>query len=95
MKKPDQLYTLNLTVVALVALVAIVGVTAIVLNGDHAASVAEPLTADDLVLDEEGNVVGMAGTHCSSSKVRGTNPHTGDAEWGTWCWAGNRMVWVS
>jgi len=29
----DQLYTLNLTVVALVALVAIVGLTAIVLNG--------------------------------------------------------------
>lgn len=32
-KMNDQLYTLNLTVVALVALVAIVGLTAIVLNG--------------------------------------------------------------
>jgi len=36
-KWSDQLYTLNLTVVALVALVAIVGLTAIVLNGGAAS----------------------------------------------------------
>jgi|GEM_PF-3000409 len=41
-KSNDRLYTLNLTVVALVALVAIVGVTAIVLHGKNALTPAEP-----------------------------------------------------
>ncbi len=48
-KVNSQLYTLNLTVVALVALVAIVGLTAIVLNGGSVSKTASSASGENQV----------------------------------------------
>ncbi len=60
MPKPnDQLYTLNLTIVALVALVAIVGLTAIVLHGKGTLNPAEP---ELQAADQVGSAVARSGS---------------------------------